>query len=531
MRRLSPFWRVSLPQALVETFLISAALLTGLLLAVGHVPAQVIQQGLFLLGPICALPCALRLRMSQRRVWWRLLREGIAAVALSVGLALMAGVSTLILARALQWDKVLVDSSSGIISLTAVLTLGASGPVFLFLRAGVWLWHYWDRLRRRRLLWALTHAHLTLVVALVALMAVLGAFQVANPGSVEGRFMSDEWTAVLVARLTQTFLPFAGVMALLTVVLLAAVLPPSAIFSYFVSRRTTRRLEALATASQALRGGDYAARVSVTGEDEVAQLQSDFNAMAQELEQTLRDLEAQRDTVSRLLQSRRELVAGVSHELRTPIATVRTTLESALERWEEAEPASLQHDLKVMQSELLRLQGLIDDLFALSRVEAGGLTLDCRPTDVVPVVRRMVEAIAPLAWSTERLEVLADLPAELPLVRTDAARLEQILANLLRNGVRHTPPGGIVAVTAAAEERTVRIEVRDTGEGIPPEELPHVWERFYRGESARAEDSRGAGLGLALVKELTEAMGGSVEVESVVGRGSCFVVRLPKSDA
>jgi len=250
-------------------------------------------------------------------------------------------------------------------------------------------------------------------------------------------------------------------------------------------------------------------------------LQADFNAMAGELERTLLDLETQRDTIAHLLQSRRELVVNVSHELRTPVTTLRAMLESALKQGQALSP-SLQGDLEVMEGEVLRLQGLIDDLFTLSQAEVEKLMLNCRPIDVAPVARRIVEAMSPLAWNAGRVEVVEELPDELPQVCADEARLEQILANLLRNGVRHTPPGGIVAVTAAAEEDAVRIEVRDTGEGIPPEELPHIWERFYHGEG-----SSGAGLGLALVKELTEAMGGTVAVESTPGQGSCFTVRLP----
>jgi signal transduction histidine kinase len=180
----------------------------------------------------------------------------------------------------------------------------------------------------------------------------------------------------------------------------------------------------------------------------------------------------------------------------------------------------------VVEGEILRLQRLIDDLFTLSQAEVDRLAMHCEPIDVSRVVRRMVEAMAPLAWKTGRVEVVAELPAELPPARADESRLEQILANLVRNAIRHTPPGGIVAVVANGKADAVRVEVRDTGEGIPAEDLPHIWERFYRGENAQ-QDSRGAGLGLALVKELTEAMGGSVEVESVVGQGSCFVVRLP----
>jgi signal transduction histidine kinase len=336
--------------------------------------------------------------------------------------------------------------------------------------------------------------------------------------------------ALIADRVFLTFMPLASVWAVMMVIVLVVLLPPTAVFSYFVARRTTRRLETLAATARALRQGDYAARVEVAGEDEMAQLQADFNAMAQDLGAILRDLQVQRDTVTHLLQSRRELVASVSHELRTPVATIRAALESALNRGEGTLSPQLRHDLDVTEGEVLRLQRLIDDLFTLSQAEVEKLALECHPVDVVPVVRRMVEAMAPLAWESGRVEVVAELPETLPLAWMDESRLEQILANLLRNGTRHTPPGGIVAVMATAEEGGVRIEVRDTGEGIPPQELPHIWERFYRGENARTEDSRGAGLGLALVKELVEAMGGTVEVKSVVGKGSCFAVRVPRCE-
>jgi len=223
------------------------------------------------------------------------------------------------------------------------------------------------------------------------------------------------------------------------------------------------------------------------------------------------------------------LIANVSHELRTPVATIRGYLESSLAGNNEA-PLELQHDLGVMAREVVRLQGLIDDLFTLARAEVDGLAIDLRPTDVGAVVQRRIEAMAPLAWQKGRVEVVAEVSPDLSPALADAGRLEQVLVNLLRNGVRHTPPGGIVAVMVADKADAIRIDVRDTGEGIPPEELPRVWERFYRGESVRVKDSQGAGLGLALVKELVEAMDGTVGVESVVGQGSCFVVKLPKSE-
>jgi signal transduction histidine kinase len=184
--------------------------------------------------------------------------------------------------------------------------------------------------------------------------------------------------------------------------------------------------------------------------------------------------------------------------------------------------------METMERELGRLQRLIEDLFTLSRAEVGRLELHPEPTDVGAVVRRLVDTIAPLAWGQRRVQVLAEVAPDLPPARADAERLEQVVSNLLGNAVRHTPPGGLVAAAVCTEPEAVRIEVRDTGEGIAPQDLPRVFERFYRGPNIDVERRDGAGLGLALVKELAEAMGGSVEAASVPGEGSCFTVRLPR---
>jgi signal transduction histidine kinase len=524
-RRLSLFWQVGILRALAETFFAAIILTISLILTSDFVQPNVIQQSFLFLNLVCALLCSLRLRWPDHsQLWRRLVREGMAAVALS----LMLSVGLLAVVFLLGWGEWLASTNPGVGGFS--LVLAASGQTFLVLRTGLWLWRFWDRLRRRRLLWALTHAHLMVVVLAVVLFAILATFQVMLPSPL-GSFVPEEGglAALVVDRIILTIFPLFGVIAVVTVILLAVVLPPSAIFSYFVARRTTRRLEALAAAAKSLRDGDYAARIEVMGEDEVAQLQADFNAMANDLERTVDALQAERDKVASLLQSRRDLMANVSHELRTPVATIRGYLESTLAS-HDGEPRKLRHDLEVMEREVGHLQMLIEDLFTLSRAEVGELALACEPVDVGAIVQRMVDTVAPLAWRAGRVEVVAQVPLDLPSALADERRLEQALSNLLHNGVRHTPPGGIVAVMATAEQEAVRIEVRDTGEGIPPEDLPHVWERFYRGERARAEDSRGAGLGLALVKELTEAMGGTVKVESVSGQGSCFVVKLPRSE-
>ncbi|MBN2471800.1 MAG: HAMP domain-containing histidine kinase, partial [Anaerolineae bacterium] len=289
----------------------------------------------------------------------------------------------------------------------------------------------------------------------------------------------------------------------------------------------TRRLQRLTEGTARLRRGDYGTRVTVEGEDEVAALQTDFNAMAHELERAMHDVQTERDNVAKLLRNRRELVASVSHELRTPVATLRGYTESMTSRWQGKLPAELAQDISVMEAETLRLQRLLDDLFALSRAEVGELAINCQPTALQPVIRRIAAAAAPGLWQTFRVELVLDLPVELPLARMDEIRFEQVLHNLLRNAVRHTPPGGIVAITASASAGQVEIAVKDTGEGIAPEHLPHIWDRFYRVSSASDADHVGAGLGLALVKELTEIMGGSVSASSAPGLGSTFSIRLP----
>jgi signal transduction histidine kinase len=248
--------------------------------------------------------------------------------------------------------------------------------------------------------------------------------------------------------------------------------------------------------------------------------------MAADLERAMGDLQAERDAVARLLEARRELVVAVSHELRTPVATLRAYLDSALAHWDGAAPPTLRDDLGIMAGEAERLQRLIDELFTLARAEAGGLPLALQPTDVGALLRRCAAVAAPPAWARGRVEVLAETPPDLPPARADPDRLEQVVRNLVANAVRHTPPGGLVLLTAAAEADAIVVQVRDTGEGIAAEALPRLFERFYRAGDARDRDRGGAGLGLALVKELTEAMGGSVGVESVAGEGSVFTVRV-----
>lgn len=514
-------------QAILEAWLLGLVLLMVLSQLAGRVIASVLGNGWFVLAGGTGIWCVLRARIPTGS--WRRQALGELGTGLVLSLSMLAGIMGLGSVLHLQdaWELAFAGRFP-----TVMLMLG-TGPGFVATRIGLRVWWYWNRLRRRRMLWSLTHAHLTVVVVIWWVFGI--GLVVVGPLK---EILSYDWYSVdllptLAADLLNTLFPVLMVALVVTGSLLIAVLPPSALLSFWVARKTTRRLEQLTQATAAFRAGDYATRVQVQGEDEVAALQTDFNGMAEDLERTLNALKTERDKVTHLLEARRQLIASVSHELRTPLAVLRGYLDSIQRTWRDAPPATLPQDLTVMEQELNRLQRLIDDLFTLSRAEAGGLALTLAPTDVAAVIQRCVTALAPLAWERERVELLADLPATLPLVLADAGRLEQVLNNLLRNALRHTPPGGLVIARAGLEDspeaNRLRLEVCDTGEGVPSEDLPHIWERFYRGANANHDD-RGAGLGLALVKELAEAMGGTVAVHSVVGEGSCFTVLLPKAE-
>ena len=322
---------------------------------------------------------------------------------------------------------------------------------------------------------------------------------------------------------------FLGASAVLTTLLIVilVILPLAFGVGYMLARYLTGRLERLAVATAGLASGNPAGRVKVDSTDEIGRLSADFNAMADRLEQREHALAETAERAEALLQTNRRLTANVSHELRTPLATLRGYLEALEQDHGDKLPA---HDMAVIHSEMQRLTGLIDDLFTLARAEAQQLPLTIEAVDPKALVLRLVDTLAPLARRERQIEIVAALPDELPQVLADRGRLEQVLLNLAQNALRHTPPGGIVAFEGAARDGMVTLGVADTGVGIAPDELSLVFERFYRGDSSRARETGGAGLGLALVRELVVAMGGSVVTESTPGRGSRFSVTLRRPD-
>lgn len=231
----------------------------------------------------------------------------------------------------------------------------------------------------------------------------------------------------------------------------------------------------------------------------------------------------------RLEQMRTEFVANVSHELRTPLTSIRGFVETLLEGALEDEKISRRF-LEIINSEARRLQRLIEDLLTLSRLEHHSPEPVIKGASLSQALDRVMEVVGPLA-EEKGVELQVDIPPSLPPLCLPEHFLEQILLNLIDNGIKYTPTGGTVTVAASLEGGKARVEVRDTGIGIPEESLPRVFERFYRVDKARSREMGGTGLGLAIVKHMVESHGGTVGVKSVLGQGSTFYFVVPILEA
>jgi two-component system OmpR family sensor kinase len=281
-----------------------------------------------------------------------------------------------------------------------------------------------------------------------------------------------------------------------------------AVLGLLFSRTLTRPLDRLAQAARAIAAKDLTQRVKPGGTVEVANVAVAFNEMASSLQ--------------RAEELRRNLVADVAHELRTPLSVMQGTLTAQLDG---VFPLDLSETAKLYDETRL-LSRLVDDLRELAQVEAGQLPLNIGAIDLKRVISATVSAFDGVA--SEKQIVLNDAaPDKLPPVKADSERVAQVLRVLISNALRHTPASGAIIVEAAPLAGQVEVSVRDDGDGIAPDELPYVFDRFWRGDKSRARESGGSGLGLAIAKQIIEAQGGSIGVESRSDAGSRFWFRLP----
>src|SRR4051812_8953527 len=298
---------------------------------------------------------------------------------------------------------------------------------------------------------------------------------------------------------------FAGYLVwALLVGLLAAI-----VLSVGMARLLAAPMEALTKAARLLERGDAVQRIDTSVGGEVGALADAFNSLAASL--------------ARVEQLRQNMVSDIAHELRTPLTSIQGYLEAIQDGVVEPNDETL----ATLHQELLQLTRLVDDLQELSLAEARQLQLDLEPVDLVELAEWEVRAFLPQG-AAQSVDLKLDAPASLPPVTADAGRIRQVLANLIRNALAHTPSGGEIVVGVREHDGSAVVTVSDTGKGIAPADLEHIFERFYRVDKARSrKKGGGTGLGLTIARELVRAHGGTIAARSEVGRGTTFSISLP----
>ena len=361
---------------------------------------------------------------------------------------------------------------------------------------------------RRSLGWKLFLSYLLIVIVAVAVLASTANF---HTSTALGRHIVEMQEALMHGPDAAADLDASLHAALNEIIAVAAffAILAAVIISIFTVRRIVTPLQAMIAGSQRIAGGDYHQRVPMASQDELGALAHSFNQMAEALEQTDR--------------RRLELIGNVAHELRTPLSSIRGTMEGLVDGVlppDSATFAGIQH-------EVARLQRLVHDLEELSRAEAGQIPLNRRAISAIELIFPAVERLRP-QFDDKEVALVVDVPASLPAAWADPGRITQVLLNLLGNALQYTPPGGQVNVRAWQEESALLVALQDSGVGIDPEHLPHIFERFYRVDKSRSRAGGGSGIGLTISRHLVEAHGGRFWAASPgAGQGSTFTFSLP----
>jgi signal transduction histidine kinase len=305
---------------------------------------------------------------------------------------------------------------------------------------------------------------------------------------------------------------------LLSTVLLVFAAGVAVSIGYLVSSTVVVAVRKLNQAAEEVAHGNLDVVVTEQGPEELAELARHFNEMTSRLKKA----ETERAAFE---QARRELILAAGHDLRTPLASVQVITE-ALADGVVDDPATVQRYLDTARRDLGTLSHLVDDLFVLAQLDSGGVQLDRRPNSLTDLVSDTLEAFSVRA-EQQQVRLHGEALAGIPNLEFDASYVGRVLANLVDNALRYTPPGGEILLRTAAVNDGVEVQVCDSGQGIDERDLPHVFERFYRGEASRSRAYGGGGLGLAIVKGVVEAHGGSVGVHGAPGAGTTFSFVLP----
>jgi len=304
---------------------------------------------------------------------------------------------------------------------------------------------------------------------------------------------------------------------------------PAILVAALLARWISRHFASIMAHAGELAGGNFRARLAVTGGSEFGQLSRTLNDTAANLQRTVEQLQLEHSELERLERIRKDFVINVSHELRTPLASIQgyteTLLDGAL-----ADPQYNMRFLGIIRHNAERLARLTEDLLTLSRVEQKRQKLEFEPHSIGGLIEESMDLVRPIAAKSS-IRLATDLDPTTPEVWCDGEAVSQILSNLLDNAIKYTPAGGSIAAGARPAGRFVEVFVRDSGAGIPAEDLPRLFERFYRVDKARSRELGGTGLGLSIVKHLVGAHNGTVRVESRVQEGSTFFFTLPAEEA
>jgi two-component system sensor histidine kinase VicK len=292
----------------------------------------------------------------------------------------------------------------------------------------------------------------------------------------------------------------------------------SAALSYILSKTLLQPIIGMTKAAEAIAGGDFSRELDVESEDEIGQLADTFNNMAHQLKENL-------EKIKKSDALRREFVANVSHELRTPLTSIHSYAETLTDYRDISKEEEMDF-LHVILNESDRMAKIVQDLLELSRFDAGSSKLSIEKFSLAQSARDVYDAVALEAkkhGQTMRIETAENLP----MISGDRARIEQVLLNILSNAIKYTPDGGEISIVSGKTENQVWVRIQDNGIGIPEEDLPRIFDRFYRVDKARSRESGGTGLGLSIAREIISRHGGEIRIKSTPGAGTAVTVELP----